>query len=171
MTDDELLLIYKNFLDMTEAMKAREVALDAKTAALGAAIAQLGKLPETLGKQTSQYIAMGVRQSIQDDFSRPIADAVKGPIAELSRETYHARSVIAEVARYERFHTWTWLGIIFLLGCLAGGTAGYYLVVCDLNSINAQLGAIQQQITPPAPTPDAKPGDGKAAKGKKGHLN
>jgi hypothetical protein len=28
---------------------------------------------------------------------------------------------------------------------------------------------IQQQITPPAPVPNAKPGDGKAAKVKKGH--
>jgi hypothetical protein len=161
MTDDELIALYGSMKEMAAAMRAREIALDAKTAALSSAIARLGKLPETLGKQTSQYIAMGVRQSIQDDFSRPIADAVKGPIAELSRETYHAKSVIAEVARYERFHTWIWLGIIFLLGCLAGGTAGYYLVVRDLNSINAQLGAIQQQI---APAVDAKPADGKAAK-------
>ena len=59
MTDDELLLIYKGLRDMTEAMKAREIALDQKAAALGAVIAQLGKLPETLGKPTSQYIAMG----------------------------------------------------------------------------------------------------------------
>ena len=42
---------------------------------------------------------MGVRQSIQDDFSRPIETAVKGPIGELNQATYHARIVMAEVGK------------------------------------------------------------------------
>ena len=148
MRDDELLLIYKGFVDMTEAMKAREVALDQKTAALGAAIAQLGKLPDTLGKQTSQYIAMGVRQSIQDDFSRPIAEAVKGPIAELSRETYHARIVMEQVGKEVRYQSWTWVAVLLLLGFALGGATGYYLFVRDINQVSDRLDAIQQLITP-----------------------
>lgn len=161
MTDDELLLIYKGLRDMTEAMKAREIALDQKTAALGAAIAQLGKLPETLGKQTSQYIAMGVRQSIQDDFSRPIAEAVKGPIAELSRETYHARIVMEQVGKEVRFQSWTWVAVLLLLGFALGGAAGYYLFVRDMNHVGDRLDTIQQQL---APAPVTQPADGKAAK-------
>ena len=164
MTDDELLLIYKGLRDMTAAMKAREIALDQKTAVLGSAIAQLGKLPETLGKQTSQYIAMGVRQSIQDDFSRPIAEAVKGPIAELSRETYDARIVMEQVAKEARYQSWTWLAVILLLGFAFGGATGYYLFVQDMNRVSDRLDAIQQQIATAAQAPDAKPTDGKAAK-------
>ena len=167
MTDDELLLIYKGLRDMNEAMKAREIALDSKTAALGSAIAQLGKLPETLGKQTSQYIAMGVRQSIQDDFSRPIAEAVKGPIAELSRETYHARIVMEQVGKEVRFQSWTWVAVLVLLGFALGGAAGYYLFVRDLNQVNDRLDAIQQQVTSDSPA-RVKPVDGKTARGKKG---
>jgi hypothetical protein len=169
MTDDELLLIYKGLRDMTEAMKAREIALDAKTAALSAAIAQLGKLPETLGKQTSQYIAMGVSQSIQDDFSRPIADAVKGPIAELSRETYHAREVIAQVGKESRLQTWKWISIMVLCGVILGAFGSYYFYNQVIGRIDDRLDSIQQQITPAAPIPETKPTDGKAAKGKKGH--
>ncbi len=164
MTDDELLLIYKGLRDMTEAMKAREIALDAKTAALNTAIAQLGKLPDTLGKQTSQYIAMGVRQSIQDDFSRPIAEAVKGPIAELSRETYYARIVMEQVGKEVRFQSWTWVAVLLLLGFALGGATGYYFFVQDMNRVSDRLDAIQQQITPATAVPDAKPVDGKAAK-------
>lgn len=164
MTDDELLLIYKGLRDMTEAMKAREIALDQKTAALGAAIVQIGKLPDTLGKQTSQYIAMGVRQSIQDDFSRPIAEAVKGPIAELSRETYHARIVMEQVGKEVRFQSWTWVAVLLLLGFALGGAAGYYLFVRDLNQVNDRLDAIQQQLTPAAEAAPVKPGKSKMRK-------
>jgi hypothetical protein len=168
MTDDELLALYGSMKEMAAAMKAREAALDTKTAALSAAIAQLGKLPETLGKQTSQYIAMGVRQSIQDDFSRPIADAVKGPIAELSRETYHAREVMAQVGKEVRFQSWTWFAVLLLIGFALGGATGYYLFVRDLNQVNDRLEAIQQQNAP-APASDAKPADSKIGKARKGH--
>jgi hypothetical protein len=157
--------------EMAAAMKAREAALDTKTAALGVAIAQLGKLPETLGKQTSQYIAMGVRQSIQDDFSRPIAEAVKGPIAGLESATYHARIAMEQVGKEVRFRSWTWFAVLLLIGFAIGGATGYYFFVQDMNRMSDRLDAIQQQITPAAPVPDAKPADGKAAKGKKGHLN
>lgn len=169
MTDDELLLIYKGLRDMTEAMKAREIALDSKTAALGAAIAQLGKLPETLGKQTSQYIAMGVRQSIQDDFSRPIAEAVKGPIAELSRETYHARIVMEQVGKEVRFQSWTWVAVLLVLGFALGGATGYYFFVQDMNHMSERLDSIQQQIAPVAPVTETKPTPSSSTKGRHGH--
>ncbi len=60
-------------------------------------IEQLQQFPLTLGKQTSEYIAMGLRQAIKDDFSRPFESAVKGPLELLSREVCHARDVMAQV--------------------------------------------------------------------------
>ncbi|MFT4115023.1 hypothetical protein [Silvibacterium sp.] len=144
---------------LAESMSAREAALNRKSAAFDAAIAKIKQLPTALGKETSQYIAAGVRASIQDDFIRSIAEAVKGPIAKLSRETYHAKQAIAEVARYERFQTWTWLGSIFLLGCLAGGAVGYYaFFVQGMNQMNDRLDAIQHKVTAVAPAPVSKPG-------------
>ena len=74
MTDDELLLIYQGLPDISEAMKAQEIILNQKSAHLDAAVAQPQCHPLTLGKQTQpEYIAIGVRQSIQDDVTRPIA--------------------------------------------------------------------------------------------------
>lgn len=164
MTDDELLALYGSIKEMAAAMKAREAALEAKTAALNTSIAQLGKLPETLGKQTSQYIAMGVRQAIQDDFRRPIAEAVKGPIAEFKQATYYARDVMRQVAEEVRFRSWAWIAVLLLLGFALGGATGYYFFIQDMNRISDRLDAIQQQVTPIAPASDAKPVDGKAAK-------
>ncbi len=169
MTDDELLLIYKGLRDMNEAMKAREIALDQKTAALGAAIAQLEKMPFALGKQTSQYIAMGVRQSIQDDFSRPIAEAVKGPIAELSRETYHAREIMAEAGKESRFQTWKWISIMVLCGGILGAFGSYFFYNQVIGRINDRLDSIQQQITAPTPAPETKPAPASSTKGHKEH--
>ena len=169
MTDDELLLIYKGLRDMNEAMRVREAALDKKTATLDAAVAQLGKVPEALGRQTSQYIAEGVRKSIQDDFSRPLAEAVKGPIADLSRETYHAREIMAEVGKESRLQTWKWISIMVLCGIIIGVCGSYYFYNQTIGRISDRLDSIQQQIAPPAPVPDAKPIDSKPGKGRKGH--
>lgn len=156
MTDDELLAVYGSIRRLAESMSAREAALDRKTAALDAAIAEIRQLPAALGKQTSQYIAAGVRASIQDDFSRPIAEAVKGPIAELSRETYHARVVMEQVGKESRYQTWTWLAILVLLGVILGATGCYYFVQQDIGQINDRIDNIQQQITPAAPAPAEK---------------
>jgi hypothetical protein len=145
--DDEAVALYGTVKRMVQAMAEREAALEAKTATLDAAIASLQQLPATLGKQTSQYIAAGVKASIQDDFSRPIADAVKGPIADLSRETYHARIVMEQVGKEVRYQSWTWAAALVLLGFAFGGAAGYY-----------RIDAIQQQLAPPAP---AQPASGK----------
>ena len=164
MTDDELLALYGSIKEMAAAMKAREAALETKTAALNTSIAQLGKLPETLGKQTSQYIAMGVRQSIQDDFSRPIAEAVKGPIADLSRETYHAREIMAQVGKESRFQTWNAIAVMILLGVFLGAFGSYYFFNRELGQVSNRLDGIQQQVAPVVPASDAKPVDGKAAK-------
>ena len=168
MTEDELLALYGSIKEMAAAMKAREAALDAKAAALDAAIAELKQIPGTLGKQTSQYIAAGVKASIQDDFSRPIADAVKGPIAEFKQTTYYARDVMRQVAEQVRFWSWTWVGVLLLLGFALGGATGYYFFIQDLGRVNDRLDAIQQQMTPVAPAPDAKPAEGKAGKGRRG---
>jgi hypothetical protein len=120
-----------------------------------------------LGKQTSQYIAAGVKASIQDDFSRPIADAVKGPIAELSRETYHARIVMEQVGKEVRYQSRTWVAILLLLGFALGGATGYYLFVRDMNGVSDRLDAIQQQIAHLTAS-DAKSGEEKTTKAKRG---
>jgi hypothetical protein len=62
------------------------------------------------------------------------------------------------------YQSWTWVAILVLLGFALGGATGYYLFVRDMNGVSDRLNAIQQQIAPPAPAPDAKPADGKAAK-------
>jgi hypothetical protein len=157
MSDDEAIALYGAIKKLAESMSAREAALDKKTAALNAAIAQIEQLPAALGKQTSQYIAAGVRQSIQDDFSRPIEAAVKGPIQELTQATYHARIVMADVGKESRFQTWTWLGIMVLLGVLLGAAGCYYFVQRDIGRIDDRLDSIQQQIAPAAPAQAEKP--------------
>lgn len=91
--NDDALALYGAAKTMVDAMKLREKVLDGqmaeldaktaalseKTAALGAVIAELKQFPVMLGNHTSHYIGEGVRKAIQDDFSRPIADAVSGP--------------------------------------------------------------------------------------------
>jgi hypothetical protein len=169
MTDDEILAVYGSIKKLAESMSAREAALDRKTAALDAAITEIKQLPATLGKQTSQYIAAGVRQSIQDDFSRPITEAVKGPIADLSRETYHAREVMSQVGKESRFQTWTWIAIMVLLGVILGTVGCYFFYQRDIGRIDDRLDSIQQQITPATPALVAKPATGTSAKAHHGH--
>ncbi len=154
---------------MNEAMKAREIALDQKTAALGAAIAQLEKMPFALGKQTSQYIGMGVREAIQQDFDTPIKESFQVPIANLERATSEARNVMREVGKATRFHAVSWWGSVLGLGILLGALGYHFLEMRKFDDIQTQLNTIQQQIALPAPAQDAKPGDGKTGKGKKGH--
>jgi hypothetical protein len=122
-------------------------------------------VPDTLGKQTSQYIAMGVRQSIQDDFSRPIAEAVKGPIAELSRETYHARIVMEQVGKESRLQTRNAIIILVLVGAIFGAFGNYFFYNQVLGRIDGRLDNIEQMMTPPAPVLESKPTDGKVTKG------
>lgn len=153
MTEDEVIALYGAIKKLAGSMAAREAALDRKTAALEAAIQELRQLPEALGKQTSQSIAAGVRASIQDDFRLPIEAAVHKPLRELTQATDQARHVMAEVVRESRFQTWTWLGILLLLGVLLGAFGCYYFVQSDIAQINQRLDSIQQQITasqPPA---------------------
>ncbi len=158
MNEDELLALYAVVRKEAESMGDREAGLAQRIAALNQAIAKLEQLPLALGKQTSEYIAQGVRQAIQDDFRRPIADAVKGPIEDLSRETYHARIVMEQVGGEVRYQSWTWVVALLLLGFACGGAAGYYFFVRDLGSINDRIDAIQLQLAPQAP---AQPASGK----------
>jgi hypothetical protein len=159
MNEDELAL-YAVVRKEAESMGDREAGLAQRTAALNQAIAKLEQLPLALGRQTSEYIAQGVRQAIQDDFRRPIADAVKGPIADLSRETYHARIVMEQVGSEVRYQSLIWVVALLMIGFACGGAAGYYFFVRDMNSINDRIDAIQQQLAPsatPHPAATGKP--------------
>jgi len=51
---------------------------------------------------------------------------------------------------------------MILLGVILGAFGSYYFFNRELGQVSDRLGSIQQQLTPPAPAPDAKPGDGKA---------
>ena len=84
-------------------------------------------------------------------------------------ETYHAREVMAQVSKESRFQTWNWVLSLFLIGLLTGVACYHVYTMSKVDRISHRLDAIQQQITPPALAHDAKPVDGKAAKGKRGH--
>ena len=169
MTDDELLLIYSSMRKFTESMQAREESLDQKTAALNAAISHLQQLPAALGKQTSQYIATGVRQSIQDDFSRPIETAVKGPLSELSREVYHARDVISQVRNESHYQTLGWVVAMVAIGIAIGVVGTWWFFQRDIGRIDDSLTSIQQQLTQSVPVPDTNAAT--AAPAKKHHVH
>jgi hypothetical protein len=168
MTEEELLALYALVRKEAEGMAAREEALRARTLALNQSIEQLQQLPLTLGKQTSEYIAMGVRQAIKDDFSRPIETAVKGPLELLNREIYHARDVMAQVGNEVAFQTWRWVAFLVLVGVALGSGGCYWFFVRDLNQVNERLDTIQQQVVLAIPVPDAKTAGGPSTKGHHG---
>jgi len=91
------------------------------------AIVQLEKMPFTLGKQTSQYIGMGVREAIQQDFDTPIKESFQVPIANLQRATREARSVMKKVRKAARFFAFSWWGSVMGLGILLGALGYYFL--------------------------------------------
>jgi hypothetical protein len=169
MLEEDAIAVVAMLKKGAETMKAREEALAASTVALNQAIVKLQQLPATLGQQTSQYIAAGVRQSIQDDFSRPIADAVKGPLSELQYATNQARDLMREVRKESRLQTWNWVAVMVLLGVAIGGLGCYGFFVRDINQVNDRLDSIQQQITPRAQIPDTKPVPGASSKGHHAH--
>ena len=132
-------------------MNQREAELQKATTALQAAIAELKVLPFTLGKQTSQYVGMGVREAIQQDFDTPIKESFQGPIANLERATREARSVKTEVSKATRFHAVSWWGSVLGLGLLLGALGYHFLEIRKFDDIQTQLNTIQQQIAPAAP--------------------
>jgi len=93
---------------------------------------------------------------------------VKGPLELLSREVYHARDVMAQVGSEVYFQTWRWVAFLVLIGVALGSGGYYWFFVRDLNQVNDRLDSIQQQITPAAPLPDAKPALGTPTKGHHG---
>ncbi len=93
---------------------------------------------------------------------------MKGPLELLSREVYHARDVMAQVGSEVYFQTWRWVAFLVLIGVALGSGGCYWFFVRDLNQVNDRLDSIQQQITPAAPLPDAKPALGTPTKGHHG---
>ena len=136
-----------------ESMNQREAELQRATAALQTAVAELKGLPFTLGKQTSQYIGMGVREAIQQDFDTPIKEALQVPISNLDRATRAAMSVMTEVSKATRFHAVSWWGSVLGLGILLGALGYHFLEMRKFDDIQTQLNTIQQQMTPAAPVP------------------
>lgn len=170
MADEQAVALYGAVKKLAEGMNAREAALEERTTALNAAIAKLEQLPFSLGKQTSQYIGMGVREAIQEDFDTPIKESFKDPIANLERATRDARSVMTEVSKATRFFAFSWWGSFLGLGILLGALGYHFLEMSKFDDIQRQLNTIQQQqLAPAAPAGDAKPLSGSTTKARHGH--
>ena len=112
---------------------------------------------------------LGVRKAIQEDFARPIADAVNGPMAELRHAAHEAHVAIEDIRSESKLQNWTWVAIMVLFGVALGVTGSYFFYTRDVGRINDRIDNLQQQIAPPAPVIDVMPPDGKPGKGKKGH--
>lgn len=141
MAEDEAVALYGATKEMAEAMRAREIVLDAKIAVLNSAIARAEKIPALL----EQQVGPAVRNAIREDFSKPIKDAVAGPITELNNAVTTARGAIEKVAKESRYQTWNMIFWVFLLGIIVGGAGGYYLMVRDMNNITSRLESIEAQ--------------------------
>jgi exodeoxyribonuclease VII large subunit len=167
---DGIMRAYRKLKAESESAKAG--GLDRNMAVFQDAIAELRQLPAALGKQAGQYIGVAVKASVQDDFRRPfeaaVGAAIQGPIADLNQATHHARDVMTKVARKSRFHTWTWLLSIFLLGVLIGGFGYHRVTLSRMDSVQDRLEIIQQQTAPAVSAPRSKSTNGKSVEGRRG---
>jgi len=75
---------------------------------------------------------------------------------------------MAQVGSEVHFQTWRWVAFLVLIGVALGSTGCYWFFVRDLNQVNERLDSIQQQVTPAAPLPDAKPAISPSTKGHHG---
>ena len=126
-------------------------------------------MPFALGKQTSHYIGMGVREAIQQDFDTPIEESFEVPVANLEWATREARSVMPEVGEATRFHAVSWWGSVLGPRILLGALGYHFLEIRKFDDIQSQLNTIQQQTAPAAPAQDAKPMPGGSPKARHGH--
>jgi hypothetical protein len=150
-TEDQIVAIYGSIKTLAQGMAAREAALDKKTAELDVIIAELKQLPLTLGKQTGQYIGMGVRQAMEQDFSPPIKEVFQPPIAELKSVLRNARESIQEVSRYAKYQTLVWMLSLAGIGFVAGAGVTFLYLGSKIDALREQVVAVQQQIAPAAP--------------------
>lgn len=152
--------------EQMEEWDEKTAALDLKITALTAVITEFKQLPRALGQQTSQYNAAGVRESIKDDFSLPLGQAMDGPIARFAYATDRAAGVINEIRNESKFQSWS---LVVLLGIAMGVTGNYFYYTRQLGQINDWLDSLQQQMVPAAPVVDVKPTDPNPAKAHKAH--
>ena len=168
MRDDELLAIYTATRQIAEGMAARDAELKKSTAALEATIAQVKQLPAALGQQTSKYIASGIREVVQGDFSAPIEEALQKPLFSLDLALRQATTVVSEFKGVTRYLSWTWFAIILALGLGLGSFGTYFFFTREVGKLHDQITALQQQIAPPA-APVAVPAPAPQQQTKKKH--
>ena len=184
MADDEAIALYGMVKKMAEAMAVREkvleeqmgvldaktAVLDTKIASLTAVIAELKLLPRAIGQQTGQYIAAGVRESIQADFSVPLEEAVDGPIGRLNYVSEEARRVLSELLRKMKFQNWRTSGLMVLAGVILGVFGSYFFLYNQqIGQLSDRINKFQQLLmapTQPAPvvTLPHLPGSGRPPK-------
>ena len=167
MRDDELLAIYTATRQIAEAMAARDAELKKSTAALEATVVQVRQLPAWLGQQTGQYIASGIREVVQKDFSHPIEDALKEPLLSLDVALRHAMSVVSEFKGVTRYLSWTWFALILALGIGLGSSGTYFFFTREVGKLRDQITAMQQQVASPV-APVASPASPPQTKKKHG---
>ena len=168
MRDDELLAIYTATRQIAEAMAARDAELKKSTAALEATIVQVRQLPALLGQQTSQYIASGIREVVQGDFSEPIERALQKPLFSLDLALRQATTVVSEFKGASRFVTWGWFAVILTLGIALGCSGTYFFFTREVGKLRDQIDAMQQQVAPPV-APVAVPAPPSQQQTKKKH--
>ena len=156
MRDDELLAIYTATRQIAEAMAARDAELKKSTAALEATIIQVRQLQAILGQQTGKYIAAGIREVVQEDFSQPIENALKEPLFSLDLALRHATTVVSEFKGVTRYLTWTWFAIVLAMGFGLGSFGTYFFFTREVGKLRDQIDAMQQQVAPPV-VPVASP--------------
>ena len=184
MANDEAVALYGSVKRLVEAMTVREkvleeqmqeldektAALDTKIASLTAVIAELKQLPRAIGQQTGKYIADGVRESIQEDFSLPLAEAVEGPLGRINYVSDEARRVLSQLLIKMKFQNWRTSGLMVLAGVILGVFGSYFFLYNrQLGQFSDRIDRLQQMLTAPAQpgpvdTPAPLPGSGRHPK-------
>ncbi len=147
-----------------EKASAKRTEWDRKMLSLQTTLDRFKQLPSVLRAQTGQAVTAAIKTSMQDDFKRPLADAIQGPIANLTYVTEQARGVLAKTIKELRLHAWTWLLSVFLLGAFVGAYCFYSLERSTLFETRHESPGSQQAVPS-----EVKPPEVKAGSGRRGH--
>ena len=157
MKDDELLAIYGAVRHLAAGMKAREASLQRSTAELEASIAQIKQLPAALGQQSARYIAAGVKQAVQENFSWPVEEALKGPLGKLNAAADEARTALGVIKQESRFQTLGWFARMFTLRFAVGAFGTYFFFTRQVAALKRPLGHSPAALCRARTGPGARP--------------
>ena len=114
-----------------------------------------------LGREAGQHIAAGVKQAVQEDFSRPVNEAMQGPIGKLNAAADKAGTVYWAMRQDSRYYAASWVAIFCVVGFLIGAFGTYFFFTRQVGAVNDRLDELRQQLlappSAPAPAPAALP--------------